>query len=291
MIRNSVGCLLCCCWVLGGCASAKNPKDPFESYNRTMYQFNEVVDKAVIKPAAQGYSTVIPPPVRMMVSNFFSNLNDVVVTVNDLLQFKLKQAVSDSGRIAVNSTFGLLGVADVATSLGMEKHHEDFGQTLGHWGFGSGPYVVLPVIGPSSVRDTFGEYGDIVASPLRKVNNVDSRNEAFVLNLVNKRSKILDKEELLDEAALDRYDFIRDAYLERRQNQINGDRPVRRKYDDEDDDSSDKGAAPAPASAPVGTGKGASGAPVKEPADATAELREKTDIPPLLRTAVQASAP
>ncbi len=128
---------------LCGCASTNhNPKDPFESFNRKVYQFNDTVDKAVVKPVAKGYNVVVPVPAKMMLSNFFSNLNDVIVAVNDLLQFKLVHAISDTGRIAVNTTVGLYGLVDIASVVGLEKHDEDFGQTLGRWGLGSGPYLM-----------------------------------------------------------------------------------------------------------------------------------------------------
>jgi len=233
--------------VLGGCATGHNPKDPFESFNRTMYQFNDTVDKAVAKPVAQGYNAVVPPPARMMLSSFFSNLNDVVVTVNDLLQFKIVQAASDTGRVLVNSTFGLLGIADVATAVGLEKHNEDFGQTLGYWGLGSGPYLVLPLLGPSSVRDGLGLYADSRTNLLSRVKHVDTRNEAIVTNLVGRRAALLNDETVLDEASIDRYAFIRDAYLQHRQSLVYDGNPPRQKYDDEDEDSkpvkSDKGSS------------------------------------------------
>jgi len=229
--------LLFLCLTLGGCASGRDPKDPFESFNRGMYQLNDTVDKAVVKPAAKGYNAVVPPPAKMMLSNFFSNLNDVVVAVNDLLQFKIAQAISDTGRVVVNSTGGLFGLADVATAVGLEKHDEDFGQTLGRWGIGSGPYLVLPLLGPSSVRDGIGLYADGRASPMRKVEHVDIRNQGYAVNLLGKRSALLDKEDVLDEAAIDRYSFIREAYLQHRQSQVYDGNPPRVKYEDEEEDS------------------------------------------------------
>lgn len=231
--------LLCAAVVLGGCASThNNPKDPFESYNRTMYQINDTVDKAVVKPVAKGYNAVVPEPGRMIVSNFFSNLDDVVVTANDLLELQVKRAASDTGRFVVNTTVGLLGVADVATAVGLEKHHKDFGQTLGYWGIGSGPYVVLPLLGPSSVRDTVGLYADTRVNQLRKIRHVDTRNEALVTDFVDKRADLLSAEKILDEAAPDRYAFIRDAYLQRRQSLIDEDNPQprKKKYEDEEEE-------------------------------------------------------
>lgn len=220
--------------VLGGCASPQhNPKDPFESFNRGMYQFNDTLDKAVVKPAAKGYHAVMPPPGRMMVSNFFSNLGDVIVTVNDLLQLKIVQAISDSGRLVVNSTVGLFGLVDVASHVGLEKHNEDFGQTLGYWGVGSGPYLVLPLFGPSSIRDGVGLFADSSAGALRRIDPVEARNQLYVTDLLDHRASLLDKEEILDEAVIDRYSFIRDGYMQRRRSLIYDGDPPREKFDDE----------------------------------------------------------
>lgn len=228
---------------LGGCATGSNPKDPFEKYNRGMYQFNEAVDKAILKPVAKGYNAVMPPPGKLMASNFFSNLGDIIVTINDLLQFKLVQAMSDGGRFVVNSTVGLFGLADVATAVGLPKHKEDFGQTLGHWGIQSGPYVVLPLLGPSSIRDAAGQYADNSVGAYPRIKNVRTRNQLVAGNFVEKRASLLENESLLDEAAVDRYAFIRDAYLQYRQSLVYDGNPPRIKYDDEEDDAPvDKGA-------------------------------------------------
>ena len=228
---------LLACLALCGCATSHNPKDPFESFNRTVYKFNTTVDNAVLKPAAKSYNAVVPVPGRVMLSNFFSNLNDVVVAVNDLLQFKLVQAVSDTGRVAVNTTAGLYGLVDVGSVVGLKKHNEDFGQTLGRWGISSGPYLMLPLLGPSSVRDSIGEYADSRTSVVRKIKHVDARNEAYGTNLLVRRAARLRDESVLDEAAIDRYAFIRDAYLQQRQNLVYDGNPPREKFDDEDDDS------------------------------------------------------
>ncbi len=230
--------LLLASLALGGCASTHhNPKDPFESFNRGVYQFNDAVDKAVVKPAAKGYNAVMPAPGKMMVSNFFSNLDDVIVAVNDLLQFKVVRAVSDSGRIVVNTTVGLFGLVDVASQVGLEKHHEDFGQTLGYWGVDSGPYLVIPLFGPSSVRDGVGLYADSRSGVLRRVDKVDTRNQLYATNLLSKRASMLDQEKVLDEAMIDRYSFIRDAYLQRRKSLIYDGNPPREKFDDDENDS------------------------------------------------------
>jgi len=218
---------------LTGCASihGKNPADPLESFNRGVYQFNDAVDKAIAKPVAQGYNAVIPPPVKIMVSNFFSNLDDITVAINDLLQFKLVRAVSDGGRLVINTTIGIFGLVDIATPVGLEKHDEDFGQTLGYWGIGNGPYIMLPILGPSTLRDSIGLYVDSRPSRLRRVKHMRTRNQLYLTESVNRRAQLLDQEKVLEEAALDRYEFIRDAYLQRRQSQIYDGNPPREKYE------------------------------------------------------------
>jgi phospholipid-binding lipoprotein MlaA len=207
--------------VLGGCASTGNPRDPFEPVNRGIYKFNDHADNLLIKPAAELYrGRLIPEFVRTGISNFFSNINDVIVALNSLLQGKVTQAALDVSRITVNTTIGLLGVLDVATDMGLEKHNEDFGQTLGYWGFGSGPYLVLPFLGPSSVRDGIGLIGDIYSDPRSYIDPVRTRNQVFALGFVNRRSELLEAGRLLEAAALDPYDFLRDAYLQRRRNLV-----------------------------------------------------------------------
>ena len=222
--------------ILAGCASprTKNPADPLESFNRGVYQFNDAVDKAVAKPVAQGYSAVMPVPGKVIISNFFSNLDDVIVTVNDLLQFKFTQAASDGARFVFNSTFGVFGLVDVAYRLA--KHNEDLGQTLGYWGMGSGPYLVLTILGPSTVRDGVGLYADSRPSKLRRVDHIRSRNQLYLTKAINRRAQLLDQEKVLDEAALDRYEFIRDAYLLRRQSLVYDGNPPREKYEEEEND-------------------------------------------------------
>ncbi len=217
---------------LTGCAATptKNPADPLESFNRGVYQFNDAVDKAIAKPVAQGYKAVMPLPGRVLVSNFFSNLDDFIVTINDLLQFKFTQAASDGARFLINSTFGVFGLFNVAHRL--EKHDEDFGQTLGYWGVGSGPYIVLPLLGPSTLRDGVGLYADSRPSKLRRVDHMRSRNQLYLTDAVSRRAQLLDQEKVLNEAALDRYQFIRDAYLLRRKSLVYDGNPPREEYDD-----------------------------------------------------------
>ena len=227
---------------LGGCASpSHNPKDPFESFNRGMYRFNDTLDKAVVKPAAKGYNAVVPAPGKMMISNFFSNLNDITVAINDLLQFKVVQAVSDGGRILVNTTVGLFGLVDVASVVGLEKHNEDFGQTLGYWGFGNGPYLVIPFFGPSSIRDGVGLYADTRSDVLLSVDHVDTRNQLYATKLLDKRASLLDQEKVLDEAMIDQYSFIRDAYMQHRRSLIYDGNPPREKFDDDEEEDSKPG--------------------------------------------------
>jgi phospholipid-binding lipoprotein MlaA len=207
-------------FALGGCASTGNPRDPLEPLNRGIYSFNDHVDHLLVKPAAEIYRGVVPEIVRTGVSNFFSNINDVIVALNNLLQGKFLQAVSDVGRVAVNTTAGVLGIFDVATELGLEKHNEDFGQTLGYWGIGAGPYIVLPLLGPSSLRDSVGLLGDLKTDPRTYVDPPRARNQLYGLYFVSRRSELLDTSRILEVAALDPYEFVRDAYLQRRRNLV-----------------------------------------------------------------------
>lgn len=211
---------------LAGCAANGDPRDPFEPMNRGIHSFNEGLDRNVLKPVAQGYDAVVPDPAKAGVRNFFSNLGDVTVLANDILQLKLEQSSSDFLRLAFNSTFGFLGLLDVASEMGLRKHEEDFGQTLGYWGVGSGPYLVLPFFGPSDIRDTVGlavdsEYTD----PVRNYNEIATRNQAAVLRVVSRRADLLDAKEAVDKAALDGYEFTRDFYLERRKGLVHDGKP------------------------------------------------------------------
>lgn len=217
--------------MLGGCATSANPKDPIEGFNRAMYAFNEGVDTVLIKPVAQGYDAVLPSPVRTGVTNFFGNIADFFVGVNNLLQGKPQQAASDMGRVFINSTLGLLGVIDVATLAGLEKHEEDFGQTLGRWGIGDGAYVVLPIFGPRTVRDTVGFVVDMVVDPVASVDHVATRNAATLLRLVDTRADLLPADKVIEEAALDKYSYVRDGYLQRRRNQVHDGNAPREKLD------------------------------------------------------------
>lgn len=217
-------------FMLGGCGSARNPADPFEPLNRGVYKFNDGLDKAVIKPVAKGYKAVMPLPGRIMVSNFVSNLDDVLVTANDLMQLKFAQAASDGSRLLINSTFGVFGLFNVANRL--EKHNEDFGQTLGYWGVGPGPYVVLPFLGPSSARDASGWYIDGFASIPYNMKDMSDRNMYYFVDGVQYRASLLDQEKVLSEAVIDPYEFIRDTYLLRRKSLVYDGNLPRARYDD-----------------------------------------------------------
>ena len=212
--------------LLGGCATSGNPKDPIEGFNRAIFDINDGIDKAFIKPVAQGYEIVLPQPVRTGVSNFFGNIDDVFIAVNNLLQGKVPEAAGDVGRVFLNSTIGLLGIFDIASEAGLEKHDEDFGQTFGRWGVSDGAYLVLPIIGPSTVRDGFGQILDIKADPVSRMHDVPTRNTMVATRGINERARILPTDKIVEEAALDRYAYIRDAYLQRRRSRIyDGDPP------------------------------------------------------------------
>jgi phospholipid-binding lipoprotein MlaA len=207
--------------LLVGCASTgAPPADPLEGLNRATFKFNDAVDGAVLKPLAKGYQVVTPQFVRSGVSNAFSNVGDVGNSVNNLLQGKPVSALSDLGRLVVNSTLGILGLFDVATPMGLEKSNEDFGQTLGKWGMGSGPYVVLPLLGPSTLRDAIGLAADSQLSATSDIDHVRTRNSVTGLNIINIRAELLGTTKTLDEASLDKYQFLRDAFLQRRLNQV-----------------------------------------------------------------------
>ncbi len=200
----------------GGVFSALGQVDPLERYNRAIFGFNEALDRSIVKPVAHAYEAVIPEPGRMMVGNVFSNIGDLWVSANNLLQGQWRSSASDLGRFLINSTFGLFGLADLATDLGLQKNYTDLGLTLGRWGALPGPYLVLPVFGPSSVRDGVGF---VIQSTVDPVNTIDSRgqrNSAIALRIVDARAYYLGTDSVIEGAALDRYLFVRDSYLQRR---------------------------------------------------------------------------
>lgn len=215
--------LLSSALLLGGCATTNghNPDDPLESFNRSMFSFNDTVDRVALKPAATAYKNVLPSFVQTAVGNFFGNIGDVWAMVNNFLQGKVQDGSSDFMRVAVNSTLGFGGLLDIASEAGLQKHKEDFGQTLGAWGVTSGPYVVLPLFGPSTVRDTAALPADIYGDPWTYVTPVDVRNTGVVVRLVDERAAALNATNLLEDAALDRYSFVRSAYLQRRASLVN----------------------------------------------------------------------
>lgn len=226
---------------LAGCATsggqkveAQNPQDPWEPFNRTMYQFNQDFDQAVLKPAAQGYRNLAPGPVRQGVGNFFDNLYDITVLVNDCLQLKGERATNTAGRLIFNTTFGLLGVIDIATPAGLPAHEEDFGQTLGYWGVESGPYLVLPFFGPSSARDGIGLIGDVYTDPVRYVEDDWAKWSLIALRTVDRRATLLRAGRVVEEAALDPYSFVRDSYLQRRRYLIHDGAPPTPEFDELD---------------------------------------------------------
>lgn len=219
--------------VLGGCATTANdPKDPFEGFNRAMFRFNDTVDEVALKPAAEGYSK-LPSFVQTGVGNFFGNLGDVWTAVNNFLQGKLANGMSDVMRVAVNSTMGFAGLLDIASEAGLPKHYEDFGQTLGKWGVQSGPYVVLPVFGPSTLRDSVAKPADLYGDPWGYEYPVNVRNTGRVVRAVDQRAVLLNASSLLEDAALDRYIFVRDAYLQRRWNQVYDGKVPYSQYEDD----------------------------------------------------------
>jgi phospholipid-binding lipoprotein MlaA len=221
---------------LGGCATtASNPADPLEPFNRTMFRFNDAVDNAVLRPVAQGYRTVVPTFARTGVTNFFSNLEDLWISANNLMQGKIEFALGDLMRFTVNSSFGLLGVFDVASEMGIEKHNEDFGQTLGRWGLGAGAYLVLPLLGPSTVRDGAGRVLDWQGDIVGNLDYVPLRNSLYATRVVNDRSNLFDATGILEEAALDKYTFVRDSWLQRRRSLVYDGSPPREASPDSDE--------------------------------------------------------
>lgn len=229
--------------LLGGCATSGpvNPRDPLEASNRVVFEINDGADKLLLKPIAQAYRAVLPQPVRTGVLNFFGNLQDPWIGVNNLLQGKIEEGLTDWFRFATNSTMGVIGIFDVASTMRMTKHNEDFGQTLGVWGVPSGDYLVLPLLGPSTVRDGLGLIADAYGyGPWWATRAIDPshrvawRNSLTGLDIVSLRANVLGTEGIFEAAALDRYSFLRDAYLQRRRNLIyDGNPPPEPRRDDE----------------------------------------------------------
>ncbi|KFG95733.1 ABC transporter [Burkholderia paludis] len=268
---------------LSGCATVQTPTkgDPLEGFNRTMYKFNDTVDTYALKPVAKGYQYVVPQPVRDSVTNFFSNIGDVYVAANNIVQLRIADGVGDIMRVVINTVFGVGGLFDVATIAKLPKHTADFGITMGRYGVPSGPYLVLPLLGPSTLRDTAGLGVDYVGNPLTYVKPDGVSWGLFGVNLVNTRSNLLGAGDVLDAAALDKYSFVRNAYLQRRQMLISNARgeagatsssDALPKYDLPDD-----GAAPATAA----SGKAGAAAPAAASAAAAPNPASETSVPPM----------
>lgn len=216
---------------MAGCSGMqeRDEHDPLEPLNRSIYEFNSDFDSSLLRPIAEGYKKVIPEPVNDSISNFFGNLDDFVTLINDLLQFKFTQAVSDSSRLVWNSTVGILGLFDVASHMGLPKHEEDFGQTFGHWGIGPGPYLVLPFFGPSSLRDSAGllTSANWNIHPIYWIEDRTTFWGAVALRGVYLRAGLLHTTQVVEQVSLDEYLFVREAYLQQRQNLVyDGDPPI-----------------------------------------------------------------
>ena len=234
--------LLVAASALAGCATGPDadPRDPLEPWNRAVYKFNDKVDQALARPVATAYRRVVPVEIRDRVRNFFANLADPFIGVNDFLQGKPADGFTDWMRFAVNSTFGLFGLHDIASEAGLEKHNEDFGQTFGRWGAGTGPYLVLPLLGSSNLRDGLGTGVDIYTDPLRLVEPDRVQYSLWALRLTQTRTDLLDASRILEEASLDKYSFQRDAYLQRRRSLVYDGHPPRERLEDEDESNDRK---------------------------------------------------
>jgi phospholipid-binding lipoprotein MlaA len=235
---------------LSGCASTgqSNPKDPFEGMNRAIYSFNTAADKAFTKPIAQAYKAVVPELFRGMASNAFSNVNDLWVGVNNLLQGKPVAALSDWTRFLINSTVGFAGIADVASEIGLRRNNEDFGQTLGRWGVPPGPFIMLPLLGPSNLRDGISIVPDTLGDPIRKLPQSGDRDKIRIIRLIDTRANLLGLEKIVDGAALDPYGLLRDGFMARRRSLVyDGDPPEEKEAPDNASDEADKAGANKPA--------------------------------------------
>jgi len=210
--------------------------------NRSVASFNDKLDDNVLKPVATGYRNVVPDLIQTGVRNVFNNFADMWSTVNNLLQLKPLNTAESLGRVVVNTVFGIYGIFDVATYIKLERHPEDFGQTLGYWGVPSGPYLVLPLFGPSTLRDGASLPVDFAVSPTQYIDDIPTRNQVFALRLVSKRAELLKSGNMLEQASIDKYSFTRDAYLQYRRSQIYDGNPP-----DEEDTTEDPSADPAPA--------------------------------------------
>ncbi|WP_186090316.1 MlaA family lipoprotein [Burkholderia gladioli] len=275
---------------MSGCATVQTPTkgDPFEGFNRTMYKFNDTVDTYALKPVAKGYQWAVPQPVRDSVTNFFSNIGDVYIAANNLVQLRIADGVGDIMRVVINTVFGVGGLFDVATVAKLPKHTADFGLTMGHYGVPSGPYVVLPFLGPSTVRDTAGLAVDYAGNPLTYVSPDALSWSLFGVNLINTRANLLGAGDVLDAAAIDKYSFVRNAYLQRRQSLIAasggpGGRKAAASVPDYSSDALPKYDVPEDGSAPAAPASGAdaasSAAAAPDPSSAT-HVPAQNVVPP-----------
>lgn len=245
---TSTALALAAACVLAGYTAPAHAQDPFERFNRAMFTFNDALDRAALKPAATVYKDTLPNFMQIGVNNFFGNLSDAWSGVNNLLQGKGHAGMTDITRFAFNSTFGVLGILDIASEAGLQKHNEDFGQTLGVWGIPSGPYLMLPLLGPSTLRDTVALPADLWADPWHYKEPVAARSAGVALRAIDQRAILLDASDLLEEAALDRYAFIRDGYLQRRESRVYDGGPVPGKLDPDEERGSNTQVAPEPVS-------------------------------------------
>lgn len=226
MKRNwtaGLGALLLAMAAIG--AARAQVYDPLEPMNRAIFTFNDTLDRAVVKPVAQAYVDVVPRLVRAGVSNVFGNLSDAFSAINNLLQGKRDPLGSDLGRVLVNSTFGLGGIFDIASEANLEKYNEDFGQTLGWWGLGTGPYLVLPILGPSNLRDAAGLGATWLIDPVNQVTPAVNQWELVGARALDTRASLLGADDLMQGAALDKYTFIRSAYTQRRKSLVYDGKP------------------------------------------------------------------
>ena len=245
MTRPAVAFVALLTLLLAGCATQPNakrdPRDPFEGFNRASYKFNDALDRAILKPTAKGYKAIAPQFVETGVSNFFSNLGQPTVILNDLLQAKFTPALSDTGRFLLNTTVGIGGLFDPASKAGLDRNDEDFGQTLGKWGMPSGPYLMVPFFGPSTVRDGFGSGVDVFSDPVHYIERDAWRYSLQGMNLIDARARRLSLEDTLNQT-YDKYGFIRNAYLQQREYQVTDGNAPNPKFDDEPIEDPDPGA-------------------------------------------------
>ena len=280
------GALTAAALLASGCATGPqaNPDDPLEPMNRVVFKANDTLDEYVAVPLAKGYQKVTPEPARIAVSNFFSNFADVGNFVNNVLQGKGVEATETLMRVAINTVLGIGGLIDIATPAGLTKHSQDFGLTLGVWGVPAGPYLVLPVFGPSSFRDGVGVGASIYLDPAHYFDPA-WRNSMFGVNVVSTRANLLGATDLLSQAALDKYAFVRDAYRQRRQYLINSGSGKLPSYDEDEDEADTTpdsapatGPAAAPAASPAPQGAGTP-APVKSVTEPQAPAGEAAPKP------------